>query len=157
MGKEAKDISVFIVTLLLLILPREDAVAESSSSQDDINVSAILDSIQKGYDKRIRPNYGGVPVDVGVTMYIISISSLSEVQMDFTMDFYFRQYWHDNRLQFTARPGIESLSVGAEMIDKIWVPDTFFANEKSAYFHKATTMNSFLRFSATGDVLRSLR
>lgn len=33
------------------------------------------------YDKRVRPNYGGTPVDVGITMQIISISTVSEVQM----------------------------------------------------------------------------
>uniref|UniRef100_Q7M4F6 Gamma-aminobutyric acid receptor NB14.1 (Fragments) n=1 Tax=Drosophila sp. TaxID=7242 RepID=Q7M4F6_DROSP len=44
------------------------------------------------YDKRVRPNYGGPPVEVGVTMYVLSISSVSEVLMDFTLDFYFRQF-----------------------------------------------------------------
>lgn len=32
----------------------------------------------------------GPPVDVGIAVYIISISSVSEVQMDFTADIYFR-------------------------------------------------------------------
>uniref|UniRef100_T1JNW1 Neurotransmitter-gated ion-channel ligand-binding domain-containing protein n=1 Tax=Strigamia maritima TaxID=126957 RepID=T1JNW1_STRMM len=72
------------------------------------------------------------------------------------MDFYFRQFWMDDRLQFKARPGLDSLSVGAEMTEKLWLPDTFFANEKSAYFHTATTSNSFLRITPTGDVLRSI-
>ena len=73
------------------------------------------------------------------------------------MDFYFRQFWKDLRLGFVALSGVESLSVGSELAKKIWVPDTFFANEKSAYFHEATTSNSFLRISATGDVSRSIR
>ncbi|KAI5701964.1 hypothetical protein M8J75_015199 [Diaphorina citri] len=47
----------------------------------DVNISAILDSFSVSYDKRVRPNYGGPPVTVGVTMYVLSISSLSEVQM----------------------------------------------------------------------------
>lgn len=25
----------------------------------DVNISAILDSLSVGYDKRVRPNYGG--------------------------------------------------------------------------------------------------
>ena len=49
------------------------------------------------------------------------------------------------------------MTVGAEVAEKIWVPDTFFANEKSAYFHTATTPNTFLRISHNGDVLRSIR
>ena len=123
-----------------------------------VNITRILNAFfDSGYDKRVRPNYGGPPVDVGVTMYIISISSVSEVQMDFTSDFYFRQTWKDPRLSFEARPGIQELFVGAEVADRIWVPDTFFANEKSAYFHEATTPNTFLRIGHTGEVFRSVR
>ncbi|CAK1554879.1 unnamed protein product [Leptosia nina] len=47
----------------------------------DVNISAILDSFSISYDKRVRPNYGGPPVEVGVTMYVLSISSVSEVLM----------------------------------------------------------------------------
>ena len=45
---------------------------------------------QVGYDKRVRPNYGGIPVTVGVTLYVLSIGDLSEKFMDFTFDMYFR-------------------------------------------------------------------
>ncbi|XP_054158469.1 gamma-aminobutyric acid receptor subunit beta-like [Oppia nitens] len=90
-------------------------------------------------------------------MYIISISSISAVNMDFTADFYFRQSWRDSRLSFMKRPGIDALFVGAEVSDKIWVPDTFFANEKSYQFHMATTENTFIRIKSNGEVLRSIR
>lgn len=83
-----------------------------------------------GYDKRVRPNYGGPPVEVNVTMRILSISSVSEVMMDFTADFYFRQTWHDPRLSFKKSGDIQTLYVGAEVSKKIWLPDTFFGNEK---------------------------
>lgn len=122
------------------------------------NISRILNAFfDHGYDKRVRPKYGGPPVEVLVSMYIVDISSVSEVLMDFTSDFYFRQAWTDTRLSFEARPGIDSLSVGAEVADRIWVPDTFFANEKSAYFHVATTPNTFLRINSKGEVFRSMR
>lgn len=94
---------------------------------------------------------------IGVTLHIISISSVSEVQMDFTCDFYFRQGWRDPRLSFHPRPGLNALFVGADVAKQIWVPDTFFANEKSAQFHTATTPNTFIRIKANGDVMRSTR
>ena len=77
--------------------------------------------------------------------------------MDFTCDFYFRQSWRDPRLSFKPQPGSDSLFVGAEVAKMIWVPDTFFANEKSAQFHIATTPNTFIRIRANGDILRSTR
>ena len=70
---------------------------------------------------------------------------------------YFRQFWTDPRLSFERREGLEKLVVGAEYINLIWVPDTFFVNEKTAYFHKATTENQFLRILHTGEILRSIR
>ncbi|KAI8431014.1 hypothetical protein MSG28_001096, partial [Choristoneura fumiferana] len=257
----------------------------------DVNISAILDSFSISYDKRVRPNYGGPPVEVGVTMreassesravlaarplavpvarshrrpsvprhshaprpaprplcsarpsamgnvtvlwfgfhgarrardsrlgliagppvevgvtmYVLSISSVSEVLMvlatvssrlsrslrrqprrpssprheaasmsafggadrplsahllsyyDFTLDFYFRQFWTDPRLAYKKRPGVETLSVGSEFIKNIWVPDTFFVNEKQSYFHIATTSNEFIRIHHSGSITRSIR
>ena len=70
------------------------------------NVSAILNQMTIGYDKRVRPNYGGIPVTVGVSLYILSISELSEANTDFTFDMYFRQFWQDPRLAFAKRPSI---------------------------------------------------
>ncbi|XP_071549806.1 gamma-aminobutyric acid receptor subunit beta isoform X4 [Panulirus ornatus] len=170
------------------------AVEQAFSTMTDGNISAILDSLQTGYDKRIRPKYGESHVDVGITMHILSISSLSEVQMgkgsftaatnsgraaaltqrggskngeggpepdgpsqDFTLDFYFRQHWTDPRLSFPDRGGLDELTVGSEYLQKIWVPDTFFANEKKSYFHTATTSNEMLRITNKGKVLRSIR
>lgn len=121
-------------------------------------ISKILnDFFDKGYDKRVRPNYGGPPVNVSVTMRILSISSVSEVMMDFTADFYFRQTWSDPRLRFTRSGNIHTLYVGAEVSKRIWLPDTFFGNEKVAYFHEATTPNVFLRIDHNGEVYRSIR
>ena len=90
---------------------------------------------------------------------------------------YFRQFWRDPRLSFEVnmktspktqkqrisslpfqpKPGLEKLVVGADYIKQIWVPDTFFVNEKKAYFHEATSDNQFLRILHTGEILRSIR
>ncbi|PAV55736.1 hypothetical protein WR25_04116 [Diploscapter pachys] len=43
------------------------------------------------------------------------------------------------------------------MVKQIWVPDTFFPNEKKSFFHEATSHNSFLRIDNEGNVLRSIR
>ncbi|XP_060832011.1 gamma-aminobutyric acid receptor subunit beta isoform X4 [Bombus pascuorum] len=137
--------------------PFAQAATGGGSMLNDVNISAILDSFSVSYDKRVRPNYGGPPVEVGVTMYVLSISSLSEVKMDFTLDFYFRQFWTDPRLAFKKRAGVETLSVGSEFIKNIWVPDTFFVNEKQSYFHIATTSNEFIRIHHSGSITRSIR
>uniref|UniRef100_A0A1I8A504 Neur_chan_LBD domain-containing protein n=1 Tax=Steinernema glaseri TaxID=37863 RepID=A0A1I8A504_9BILA len=111
------------------------------------------------YDKRLRPRYGDKPVDVGITIHVSSISAVSEVDMDFTLDFYLRQTWQDPRLAFgkfdLGFDKIESLTVGVDYLDKLWKPDTFFPNEKKSFFHLATTHNSFLRIDPDGTVFTS--
>ena len=148
------------VALTLLSSFSVTGVAEGladGSQSEGANISAILNSFQIGYDRRVRPNYGGEPVTVGVTLFILSIGDLSEKFMDFTFDMYFRQFWKDPRLSFERKPNLEKLVVGAEYIKLIWVPDTFFVNEKVALFHQATTENQFLRIMHTGEILRSMR
>ncbi|XP_065577146.1 gamma-aminobutyric acid receptor subunit beta-like isoform X1 [Artemia franciscana] len=130
---------------------------DSSTNRNTFNISEILDSLQKGYDKRVRPLYGGPSVVIEVTLYIVGISAVSEVNMDFTIDFYFRQYWRDMRLKFDADPSVNMISVSTEYLRHIWVPDTFFANEKTSYFHLATTSNEFLRIGKNGGIQRSIR
>nr|XP_037873771.1 ionotropic GABA-aminobutyric acid receptor RDL3 isoform X10 [Bombyx mori] len=156
--------AALLLALAATFLPQANRVAGGGGGGmfGDVNISAILDSFSISYDKRVRPNYGvlwfpGPPVEVGITMYVLSISSLSEVHMDFTLDFYFRQFWTDPRLAYKKRPGVETLSVGSEFIKNIWVPDTFFVNEKQSYFHIATTSNEFIRIHHSGSITRSIR
>uniref|UniRef100_A0A7I4YCT1 GABA receptor subunit n=1 Tax=Haemonchus contortus TaxID=6289 RepID=A0A7I4YCT1_HAECO len=141
----------------------------SRAQEDDIIVdtsqlSTVLDRLTNKtiYDKRLRPRYGDKPVDVGITIHVSSISAVSEVDMDFTLDFYMRQTWQDPRLAFgTLDLGIAkqitSLTVGVDYLDRLWKPDTFFPNEKKSFFHLATTHNSFLRIDSDGTVYTSQR
>ena len=40
---------------------------------------------------------------------------------------------------------------------KVWMPDTFFRNEKIARFHKILAPNLYIRVFPDGDVLYSIR
>ena len=79
------------------------------------------------------------------------------MSQDFTVDFYFRQYWHDPRLNFSGSSDDGELSIHNDMLDCIWWPDTFFANAKTATMHKTTTRNALLRISPHGFISLSLR
>ena len=105
-----------MISALLLLLPLLCFAAAATPAS--VNVSSILNSFQVDYDRRVRPNYGGVPVTVGVTLYVLSIGDLSEKFMDFTFDMYFRQFWTDPRLAFDRQPNLEKLVVGAEVVKK---------------------------------------
>ncbi|ERE80647.1 gamma-aminobutyric acid receptor subunit beta-2-like protein [Cricetulus griseus] len=59
--------------------------SEPSSVNDPGNMSFVketVDKLLKGYDIRLRPDFGGPPVCVGMNIDIASIDMVSEVNMD---------------------------------------------------------------------------
>uniref|UniRef100_A0A7E4VX42 Gamma-aminobutyric acid receptor subunit beta n=1 Tax=Panagrellus redivivus TaxID=6233 RepID=A0A7E4VX42_PANRE len=149
---------------------REEGPTKFPIGPNTTYISQVLNRLtdRSKYDKRLRPRYGEGPVDVGITIHVSSISAVSEVNMDFTLDFYLRQTWQDPRLAFgefdknhgsqaNGLDKIKSLTVGVDYLDRLWKPDTFFPNEKKSFFHVATTHNSFLRIEPDGRVFTSQR
>ena len=67
--------------------------------------------------------------------------------MDYTLTLYLNQYWRDDRLIFGNED--EEMTLTGEIIDKFWLPDTFFPNDKSAYLHDVTEKNKMIRWPAT--------
>ena len=41
--------------------------------------------------------------------------------------------------------------------DKVWMPDTFFQNEKTGHFHNIIVPNVYIRIYPDGKVLYSIR
>lgn len=143
--------------LWLALLPTISAQAQVNFTNEE--VTSILNSITRGdrYDRRIRPGYGGPPTVVNVTIYVLSISSVSEINMDFTMDFYMEQSWQDARVRFD-HPRIKQVKAGSEYLrQRLWLPETFFANGKEGKFHKATVTNENVRIDADGTVFWKVR
>lgn len=75
---------------------------------------------------------------------------------DYRVNIFLRQQWNDPRLAYNEYPD-DSLDLDPSMLDSIWKPDLFFANEKGAHFHEITTDNKLLRISRNGNVLYSIR
>ena len=51
------------------------------------------------------------------------------------MNIFLRSRWNDPRLAFSDYDA-EAVALHPSMLDEIWKPDIFFANEKHASFHK---------------------
>lgn len=75
---------------------------------------------------------------------------------DYRVNIFLRQKWNDPRLAYSEYPD-DSLDLDPSMLDSIWKPDLFFANEKGANFHEVTTDNKLLRIFKNGNVLYSIR
>ncbi|EDO35410.1 predicted protein, partial [Nematostella vectensis] len=121
------------------------------------NSTLVLKNLLEGYDRRIRPGSKGEPVVVYVDMYVSNIWAMQEMNMDFTIDIYLRQYWRDERLQFETQTPGAMLTLSSDINKQIWVPSTYFLATKKAYFHDVTTDNYLLQVKPDGSLFYSIR
>ncbi|XP_069679059.1 gamma-aminobutyric acid receptor subunit beta-like isoform X2 [Periplaneta americana] len=119
------------------------------------NVTQTISRLLQGYDIRLRPNFGGDPLYVGMDLTIASFDSISEVNMDYTITMYLNQYWKDERLAFSTDE--ETLTLSGDFAEKIWVPDTFFANDKNSFLHDVTERNKLVRLNGDGSITYGMR
>ncbi|KAK2827753.1 hypothetical protein Q7C36_018679 [Tachysurus vachellii] len=130
----------------------------AQSVNDPSNMSLVketVDRLLKGYDIRLRPDFGGPPVRVGMNIDIASIDMVSEVNMDYTLTMYFQQSWRDKRLSYSEIP--LNLTLDNRVADQLWVPDTYFLNDKKSFVHGVTVKNRMIRLHPDGTVLYGLR
>uniref|UniRef100_A0A672I5Q9 Glycine receptor subunit alpha-3-like n=2 Tax=Salarias fasciatus TaxID=181472 RepID=A0A672I5Q9_SALFA len=155
-----------LLTVMYYVLCLCDSVGRSKEAdmaararQAPMSPSDFLDKLMgrtSGYDARIRPNFKGPPVNVSCNIFINSFGSIAETTMDYRVNIFLRQQWNDPRLAYAEYPD-DSLDLDPSMLDSIWKPDLFFANEKGAHFHEVTTDNKLLRIFKNGNVLYSIR
>ncbi|XP_078678315.1 gamma-aminobutyric acid receptor subunit beta-2-like isoform X2 [Branchiostoma floridae x Branchiostoma belcheri] len=149
------------VVLLLLSTSLFGSCSELSGATGSPTIAAAdssLGEILKNYDRNIRPNFGGPPVRVGITMSIASIDSISMVNLDYTITVLLRQFWKDPRL---AQPWLKNvtrpMSLDGRLAEDLWVPDTFLTNAKEAFMHTVTTDNVLIRLYPDGSVIYGMR
>ncbi|KAK3715500.1 hypothetical protein QZH41_011449, partial [Actinostola sp. cb2023] len=120
------------------------------------SVSAILDRIfvHDKYDKRLRPNYGEGPVTIIVGFWVLSIDSINVVDMDYTLDIFLRQEWRDERMIHELNT---TLFLSNTVMDRIWMPDSYFVNAKHGSFHKVTKDNMMVMIAPGGIVQYNAR
>ena len=88
---------------------------------------------------------------------------------------YLNQYWKDERLAFNAFSlwsdsqndqndvmidddgANDVITLSGDFAEKIWVPDTFFANDKNSFLHDVTERNKLVRLAGDGAVTYGMR
>ncbi|XP_020607286.1 gamma-aminobutyric acid receptor subunit beta-3-like [Orbicella faveolata] len=132
----------------------EDIKEHATEEARTRNATATLNMLLKNYDKRLRPKFGGRPVTVYIDVYVVDIGEISVTNMDYRMTIYLRQTWEDPRLRFN---GSNQIVAQGDILDKIWIPDTYFNSEKKSSFHEVTKKNYVLIFLPNGTVFFSIR
>ncbi|KAJ7991048.1 hypothetical protein DPEC_G00293200 [Dallia pectoralis] len=157
------DLSHYLLSLLfsLTVLWQSRSSVELSAYASDAfknNITLftrILDSLLDGYDNRLRPGLGDRVTEVKTDIYVTSFGPVSDTDMEYTVDVFFRQSWVDERLKFNGPMNI--LRLNNLMASKIWTPDTFFHNGKKSVAHNMTMPNKLLRIMDNGTLLYTMR
>ncbi|XP_025777398.1 gamma-aminobutyric acid receptor subunit beta-1 isoform X2 [Puma concolor] len=124
------------------------------SANEPSNMSYVketVDRLLKGYDIRLRPDFGGPPL---MTMMRVQFF-VSFISQDYTLTMYFQQSWKDKRLSYSGIP--LNLTLDNRVADQLWVPDTYFLNDKKSFVHGVTVKNRMIRLHPDGTVLYGLR
>ncbi|XP_029196997.1 glycine receptor subunit alphaZ1-like isoform X2 [Acropora millepora] len=121
-------------------------------------VSKTINRKLKTYDKNVRPNDTGRPVEVLIEFKLMSFGKIREEDMDYTIDIFFRQWWTDPRLAHgqnkVFNAALDPTKLGTA---GIWTPDTYFRNVKSSKYHSVSRENMRLRISKDGSIYFSAR
>jgi len=116
------------------------------------------------YDKTRRPKTifpRDDPVFVNVSIEIASLQ-VDTSDMDFSIEFFFRQRWHDPNLAYAEQQagGKKFIVFKVDLVKDLWTPDTYIYGIKSiqtVQTDSAVPASEGLRISPNGDVLFSTR
>ncbi|KAK1340589.1 hypothetical protein QTO34_019160 [Cnephaeus nilssonii] len=155
------ELAWLLPPLLLLCAPQPrgtramNDIGDYVGSNLEISWLPNLDHLMEGYARNFRPCIGGPPVNVALAIEVASIDHISEVNMEYTMTVFLHQSWRDGRLSYNHTN--ETLGLDSRFVDRLWLPDTFIVNAKSAWFHDVTVENKLIRLQPDGVILYSIR
>uniref|UniRef100_H3CF17 Gamma-aminobutyric acid receptor subunit alpha-2 n=1 Tax=Tetraodon nigroviridis TaxID=99883 RepID=H3CF17_TETNG len=157
--KIKKEDIKFLLCISFSQTPLKSVSADATSDAFNTNITLftrILDSLLDGYDKPLRSLVLEVRItEVKTNIYVTSFGPVSDTDMEYTIDVFFRQSWKDERLKFNGPMNI--LPLNNLMASKIWTPDTFFHNGKKSVAHNMTMPNKLLRIQDDGTLLYTMR
>ena len=73
------------------------------------------------------------PTLVQVDIFVRSMSKISELDMEYSFECYFRQRWTDKRLAFNDTQAPDTLTISVKTIDKLWKPYTYIENARYSH------------------------
>ncbi|KAJ8351789.1 hypothetical protein SKAU_G00232650 [Synaphobranchus kaupii] len=144
------------ITCRLSLSQTTAGTLKEAEANDNITIfTRILDGLLDGYDNRLRPGLGEKVTEIKTNIFVTSFGPVSDTEMEYTIDVFFRQSWKDERLRFKGP--MEMLPLNNLLASNIWTPDTFFLNGKKSIAHNMTTPNKLLRLTDDGTLLYTMR
>ncbi|GLD65451.1 gamma-aminobutyric acid receptor subunit alpha-5 [Lates japonicus] len=151
-------VCVLLVSITCRLSLSQDVTGTPKEAELNDNITIftrILDGLLDGYDNRLRPGLGEKVTEIKTNIFVTSFGPVSDTEMEYTIDVFFRQSWKDERLCFKGP--MEMLALNNLLASNIWTPDTFFLNGKKSIAHNMTTPNKLLRLKDDGTLLYTMR
>ncbi|XP_068677057.1 gamma-aminobutyric acid receptor subunit alpha-5-like [Montipora foliosa] len=134
-----KVVLLFSLLQKSILLATSEELDNKSSNHADVerhfrgrieapNKTHILDTIFKGYDKRVRPYYREKAVLVSLYAVIDSFHDIKEEQMEYQVEVMLKENWDDPRLAYGNASWFVRLK--GDTLAKVWYPDTFIENAR---------------------------
>ena len=116
---------------------------------------AIKDYISRGKYHSHKPPSDTHATEVKIGLYVNSFRSIDSKEMSYSMSFYLRQQWTDQRLAYnntgSRYTGITQ-RVASSNMERVWLPDLFFRNEIGSRWHDVTVSNKLMKIKPNGQV-----
>ena len=86
------------------------------------------------------------------------MSAIDGIFQDFTVSIMLHLSWVDRRFEpWAYNVEGEAVEFDSTRMDKLWVPDLFFPNEKQSYVHDVFMPNKMLRIYKGGKIAYTSR
>lgn len=130
--------------------------------QQEKTRSTFLSLFKEMVPENSPPNYDTEePTLINCFLNIHRIDSIRESEMDFTLDLGITLSWKNPKLikgiPYGKTEMFEHLDFDAQNMDKVWVPDIYFPNEKKASIHNIMMVNKMLRLHRDSTVTYMIR
>ncbi|XP_069130982.1 glycine receptor subunit alpha-2-like [Argopecten irradians] len=146
MEMRSKLLLLWCLAQLCLIF--EVSATETRNKRSNTKKTILVDQISQSQNYVYRPHYNikDKPVVIECDLHVNSIDSVTEVEMEFTIEVILHLTWRDPRVYITFQnQSFDSIELDAKKMGNFWVPDIFFPNEKRAAFHNVMSANKMIR------------
>jgi len=142
----------YIMVLLCFALHQTQGASNENNVESNVTSWTDLQSLvsMETYRKSEPPSVTN-PTLVSLAIYVLYLDPNVE-KMDYTLQFYLKVSWKDQRLAFKPSNGVSSINIDIEKISDYWMPDLYFRNSIKGEFHEVPTINKLMKVNATGHV-----
>ncbi|VDM46068.1 unnamed protein product [Toxocara canis] len=90
------------------------------------------------------------PLQLHIGFYLESMGNFRSTEMTFDVDLYLYMSWLDPSLNHSSADYI--LINDKQLLSELWLPDLYFANARTAYFHTVTVPNFNMYIDSDGRI-----